>query len=456
MHRDFHVQQGSLNTSSRRGFLKTSGVLAAGTAISAMAIPAVHAAENNTIQLAIVGCGGRGSGAVGNALDSTQGPTKLVAMADVFEPRLKASYENLRKQYGEKIDVPKDRQFVGFDAYKKAIDSLRPGDVAILTTYCGFRPTHLEYAVSKGVHVFFEKNFASDPAGAHQVLRAAKVAKEKNLKIGAGVMCRHSTARQAMIQKIRDGALGQVQLIRTYRMDSGYGVEPFNFQGSQVLWQVARPWATFWVSAGLYLELMIHLIDECCWIKDGYPVEAHGIGGRLGESRDIGQNLDSHSVEYTFADGTKALATGRYVPNCFNHFSTYIHGSKCGAQFSGNIHAPVVHAYKDQRMNKGNIAWKVPVEQVSPYLVEWNELLGAIRNDKPHNEAERAAYSTFAGLMGRAAIHTGQIVTWKQITDSNFAFCPNVASLTADSPAPAQFEKDGRFLPPVPGKWTEF
>ena len=454
MDRENSRPQNTSPTASRREFLKTAGVLAAGTALAGVAVPAVHAGEDNTIRLALIGCGGRGSGAVRDAFESPTGPTKLVAMADVFEKRLAASHKALSEKYPERVDVPPERQFLGFDAYKKAIDCLRPGDVAILATYCGFRPTHLEYAVDKGVNVFFEKNFASDPAGAHQVLRADKVAKQKNLKIGAGLMCRHSSARQAMIARIRDGALGQVELIRTYRMDAGYQCPPFDHQGSEVLFQVARPWATYWVSAGIYLELMIHLIDECCWIKDGFPVAAHGIGGRLGPG-DASQNLDSYSVEYTFADGTKALAVGRYVPNCYNNFSTYLHGSKCGAQFSGPVHAPIVQAYRDQRMTKDNIAWQVPTEQQSPYQVEWNELLGAIRNDTPHNEAERAAYTQLAGLMGRAAVHMGRIVTWDEMLASQFAFCPNVASLTADSPAPVPSNAEGRLTPPMPGSWNE-
>ena len=153
---------------------------------------------------------------------------------------------------------------------------------------------------------------------------------------------------------------------------------------------------------------MIHQIDECCWIKDAWPVAAHGVGGRVAGSTDCSQNLDSYSIEYTFADGTKALVTGRYIPNCFNDFVTYVHGTKCAAQFSGNIHAPTSQIYKDQRIAADNVAWKPPREKVNPWQAEWNVLLDAIRNDRPHNEARRAALSNLAAIMGRAAVHTGQ------------------------------------------------
>ena len=254
---------------------------------------------------------------------------------------------------GDKIDVPKDRQFLGFDAYRKAIDCLRPGDVALLTTHAGFRAVHLAYAVEKGVNVFMEKDFAADPGGIKQILRAGEAAEKKNLKIAAGLMARHSTARQAMIQQIRDGAMGDVQLIRAYRMDSGYSMGPFPQGQNELMWQLypGHPYQFLWSSGGVFIELMIHQIDECFWIKDAWPVSAHGVGGRRADSTDCSQNLDSYSIEYTFADGTKALVTGRYIPNCFNDFVTYVHGTKCAAQFSGNIHAPTSQIYKDQRID---------------------------------------------------------------------------------------------------------
>jgi len=213
--------QRETSKSSRRQFLSQGGKVLAGSVLAGVAMNRIHAGEDNTIRLALVGCGGRGSGAAGNALSSTAGPTKLVAMADVFEDKQTNSYKALSEQFGDKVDVPPDRRFLGFDAYRKAIDCLHPGDVMIQATHSAFRPIHVEYAVEKGVNVFMEKSFAPDPGGTRRILRIAEMAKEKNIKIGCGLMCRHSSARQALIEKIRDGAMGSIQLIRAYRMDPG-------------------------------------------------------------------------------------------------------------------------------------------------------------------------------------------------------------------------------------------
>ncbi|HOM17004.1 MAG TPA: Gfo/Idh/MocA family oxidoreductase [Thermoguttaceae bacterium] len=440
---------------SRREFLQGAGRLVGASALAGTVIPHVHAGEDNTIRLAIIGSGSRGSGAVGNALSSPNGPCKLIAMADIFEDRIARSYKALSDQFGEKIDVPPERRFVGFDAYKKAIDCLRPGDVALLTTHAAFRATHLEYAVEKGVHVFMEKSFAADPGGIKQIIRAGEAAEKKNLKIAAGLMCRHSAARQALIEKIRQGALGDVLLVRAYRMDSGGRMGPFQKEQKELLWQLRRPACFLWASSGLFIELMIHQIDECCWLMDGFPVEAHGLGGRTANSTDASQNLDNYSIEYTFANGAKAFVQGRYVPNCFNEFATWVHGTKCAAQFSGNVHAPTVQMYQDQRIDKDRIAWRPEAEKVNPWQAEWDDLLDAIRKDKPYNEARRAALSNLAAIMGRAAVHTGKIITWQEATASDFRFCDHVASLTADSPAPVQADANGRYPVPIPGAWKE-
>ena len=457
----------------RREFLRNTITLAGASALAGVALPHVHASEDNTIQLALIGCGGRGSGAVGNAMSAgglvldgggtgggeggATGPVRLVAMADLIPQRLEQSHKALYELLGDAIDVPPERRFIGFDAYRHAIDCLRPGDVALLTTHAAFRAPHLEYAVERGVNVFMEKDFAADPGGVQKIIRAGEAADRKNLKIAAGLMCRHSSARQALVEQIRDGALGDVQLIRAYRMDPGYGMGPFPGGQNELLWQLqpGRPFQFLWSSGGIFIELMIHQIDECFWIKDAWPVSAHGVGGRFAGSTDCSQNLDSYSIEYTFADGTKALVTGRYIRDCHNDFVTYVHGTKCAAQFSGNIHAPTSQIYRDQRIDPQNVAWRPPREEVNPWQAEWQVLLDAIRNDRPHNEARRAALSNLGAIMGRAAVHTGQIVTWEQAMASNFEFCSHVAELTEDSPAPVQADAQGRYPAPVPGVWQE-
>jgi len=469
-----HKNHPEASQPSRRDFLRTTGQLAAASALAGVTLPYVHAAEDNTIRLALIGCGGRGSGAVANAMSagglvlgdnggtqraigSAGGPVKLVAMADLRQDRLDSAHASLSQQLGERIEVPPDRRFLGFDGYKKAIDCLRPGDVAMLTTHAAFRAPHLEYAVEKGVNVFMEKDFAADPGGIKRILRAGEAAEKKGLKIAAGLMARHSSARQAMIQKIRDGAMGDVQLIRAYRMDPGYFMGPFPKGENELLWQLSpgHPYQFMWSSGGVFIELMIHQIDECFWIKDAYPVSAHGVGGRFAGSTDASQNLDSYGIEYTFPDGTKAQVTGRYIPKCHTDFATFIHGTKCAAKFSGDVHAPDCWIYKDQHTERSNVAWRPPRETVNPWQAEWDVLLDAIRNNKPHNEARRAALSNLGAIMGRAAVHTGQIVTWEDALASDFKFCPNVDALTANSPAPVQANAEGRYPAPIPGAWKE-
>lgn len=440
--------------SSRREFLETSGKLIAASALAGVAIPRVHAGENNTIQLALIGCGGRGTGAVADAFESKVGPLKLVAMADVFEHKLKTSYDAIAQKYSTQVDVPAERRFLGFDAYRKAIDCLRPGDVVLLTTHCAFRATHLAYAIEKGVNVFMEKSFAPDPAGIKRILQLGEAAQKKNLKIATGLMCRHSASRQALIEKIRDGTMGEIEFIRAYRMDPGYHLDPWDRTGSELLWQISRPYYFLWPSSGIFIELMIHQIDECCWIKDSLPVSVHGIGGRAPNSTDCSQNLDSYSIEYTFADGAKAFVNGRYMPKCHDDFSTFVHGSKCAAQFSGNIHAPTTQIYKTQRTDINNISWRPPKESVSPYVAEWRELLNAIRNDRPHNEVKRSALSNLAAIMGRAAVHSGQLITWDEMMNSEFQFCPNL-NFSSDSPAPVHADAKGHYPVPIPGAWKE-
>ncbi|HID23242.1 MAG TPA: Gfo/Idh/MocA family oxidoreductase, partial [Planctomycetaceae bacterium] len=447
--------EGSSLVSSRRGFLSTAGAVAGTSALVGVRIPAVHAGEENTIRLAIVGCGPRGTGAVGNAFEAPGGPVKLIAMADIFQSKLDRCYKALKKRYPALVDVPPERRFIGFDAYRKAIDCLRPGDIALLTTRSYCRPTHFDYAVSKGVNVFMEKSFAADPGGLHRMLAAGKVAEKKNLKIAAGLMCRHSIARQEFIKRLRDGALGDVPLIRAYRNGGGGQLGPRNKRYSELEWQIRHKVHFIWASSGLFIELLIHQIDECCWLKDAWPVQAEGFGGYEPRRDDYGQNLHLYCIEYTFPDGAKAMVYNRNISRCRNEFATYVHGTKRAGQFSGNIHAATTHIYQDTQMSKDSIWWKAAKEPCSPWQAEWNVLLEKVRKDERHNETERAVLANFAANMGRAAVHYQRVVTWVEMLNSKFLFCPYVDELNWDSPPPVREGKDGHYPAPVPGQWKE-
>ena len=314
------------HVSSRREFLKNTGRIAAASTLAGVAVPRVHAAEDNTIQVALIGCGGRGTGAAANALSVKQGPIKLVAMADVFEDRLQGSYNNLKKQFADQVDVPQDRQFVGFDAYQKAMDCLKPGDIAIFATPLAFRWVHFGYAIEKGLNVFMEKPLTADGPTSRRMLKLAEEAVAKNLKVGVGLMSRHSRALQQLHQRIQDGEIGDIVTMRAYRMTGPVGSafsQKWPGNPSELLWQIQHFHSFIWASGGCFNDFYIHVIDHCCWMKNAWPVKAQALGGRHYRRARwqpcVDQNFDSYSVEYTFADGTKLITDGRCMAGCEQH-----------------------------------------------------------------------------------------------------------------------------------------
>jgi predicted dehydrogenase len=434
---------------SRRQFLKQSGSVMAASVVSGIALPRIYAAQDNTIRLALVGCGGRGTGAVADAFSAKGGPVKLYAMADIFEQRLQSSLSNLQKDFGDKLDVPPERRFIGFDAYKKAIDCLSPGDVVLLTTHAAFRPLHFEYAVEKGVNVFAEKSFATDVPAVRRWFKAAEASERKNLKVGVGFMWRHSQARQEAIRRIHDGAIGDVHTLRIYRVHGPVHCPSLPENVNELAFQLQHPNSFTWVSSGFFIDWHCHNIDVACWTKGAWPVSAQGFGGRCYEQ--AGNQFDHYTVEYTFADGTKLLAFTRGMNNCWSTYSDYAHGSKGSAVLMESLGEPKPKIYKSHNMVPENLIWEFGRPDPNPYHAEWQLLLDAIRHDRPHNEARRAGEAEVAALMGRIATHTGQYLTREQVLKSDFQFVRDIGNMTFETPAPIHAGRDGIYPAPQPG-----
>ena len=340
---------------SRREALKVAGAATAVSALAGVVLPQVHASEDNTIRVALIGAGGRGTGAAENAMNVARyGPVKLVAMADVFESQIKHSYDTLKNsKVAKQMDVPNDRKFIGFDGYKHAMDCLKPGDVAIFTTPLAFRWVHFGYAIEKGLNVFMEKPLAADGPGYKRMVDLAEKAEKKNMKVGVGLMCRHCVVRQELFKKIKDGAIGDITLLRAYRV-TGPEASQFSYKKeiqfkndpsiTDLAFQIRRFHSFLWASGGSYSDFLIHNIDECCWMKDAWPVEARTLGGRhYRTGRDgeyVDQNFDHYDCEYTFADGTKLMLQSRNMPNCWQAFASYAHGTKGAAIISSQSHTP--------------------------------------------------------------------------------------------------------------------
>lgn len=451
-----------LPPNSRREFIKQTTTFAAASALAGIALPHVHAAENSTIQVALVGCGGRGTDAAGNALSVKGGGTKLVAMADVFADRLQSKSTAIKNAFGAKVDVPADRLFLGFDAYKKAMDCLRPGDIVILTTPPAFRWVHFTYAIEKGLNVFMEKPVTVDGPGSRRMLKLAEAAKAKNLKVGVGLNSRHARALEQLAERVHDGAIGDIILERGYRMHGPAAYfhslpKPENI--TDLMYQIQRFHSFIWASGGNFNDFYIHIIDHLSWMKNAWPVKAHALGGRHYRQSPEGityvdQNFDTYSVEYTYADGTKFFFDGRCITGCHDNFSSYIHGTKGSAivSKSGDCGAPS-SIFKGQSPTSADRVWvsKVPEGEENWYQNEWNDLMDAIRKDQPYNEVERGVIVSTVSSMGRMAAHTGQEITYEDMLNCEHEMAPGLDKLTANSPAPLLPDKNGRYPVPQPG-----
>ncbi len=443
---------------TRRQFLKRSGVAAVGATVLGQTIPAVHAAENNTIRLAIIGCGGRGNGAVANALNtSNQGPIELYAVAELDEAKVEGSLKPLSRKYPQGVNVAKDRIFLGFEAYKEAIDALSPGDIALCTTRAYIRPVHVEYAVKKGINVFMEKPFSPDPVGLHRMLKAGELAEKNGVKIAAGLQCRHSPARAALIDKINSGELGELSYIRANRLTgrrwmgdqrekSNQFIEQLKFGKSQLMW----------VGSGHMVDNLIHQIDECCWLMDDWPVSCHGMGGREVGSDDHGQNNDIYSMEYTFPNGKKAFCGFRRAQRWRLRVC---HVRSLWQRNRGSF--PATFTKRRSTCSRTIASRKTTLSGRPPRTLRTRGTTSGLTSSavsattSPTTKPSERCMPTMASLMGRAAAHLNRTVTWDEVMNSDFQFCDYLEDLTEESEPPALADADGFFPAPEAGKWVE-
>lgn len=410
----------------RRRFLQASAALALAGSAAEWARPAAgaFAAGDDTLRVGLIGCGGRGTGAAAQALQADS-RVSLVAMGDAFEDRLQTSLSTLQKapELEGKIDVPPERQFVGFDAYRQVIDS--GVDVVLLTSPPHFRPIHMRAAVEAGKHVFAEKPVAVDAPGVHSILESSEEAKKKGLSVVSGLCLRYDAGYREAVQRIHDGAIGEIHTLIADDYRGPIWVNPRQPGETDMHWHM-RNWYYFtWLSGDFNVEQHVHNLDVCAWVMGGeYPVRAVGVGGRqVRTGEEYGNIFDHHSVTYEYANGAKIFSTCRQQPGCYNRIATSFAGAGGRAEVT------------EKRITfSGGTDWRYRGEHKNMYQVEHDELFASIRNGTPINNGDYMAKSTLMAIMGRMATYTGDEVTWQQALGSKELLAP--AAYAWDAPPP--------------------
>ncbi len=420
---------------SRRSFLKTSTLAAGATLAGGLAIQrAAHAAEDDTLKIGLIGCGGRGSGAANNAM-TADANTKLVAMADAFPDKLQASRANLTKAFGERVAVDDDHCFAGFDAFQKVIDS--DVDVVILATPPHFRPQQLKACVDAGKHVFCEKPVAVDGPGVRSVMATCEAAKEKKLSIVSGLCWRYHTAVRETMQRLLDGAIGDVVSIQeTYNTGFTGRFAPRQEGWSEMEFQM-RSWYFFtWLSGDHNVEQHVHSLDKASWMMgDEPPVQAWGLGGRQTEKP--GNIFDHHAVVYEYANGTRVHAYCRQQSGCWNNTADHMIGTKGVAS--------VLPRYQIN----GPEEWRYRGEGCNMYVAEHEALFASIRAGNPINNGHYMSVSTMLAILGRMVNYTGKVIKWEDALNSQEALAPT--SYAWDAEPPTMPDADGNYPVAVPG-----
>jgi myo-inositol 2-dehydrogenase / D-chiro-inositol 1-dehydrogenase len=386
---------------SRRDFIKTSTAAVVGGTIasSLSSIPGAYAAGSDEIRVGVIGCGGRGTGAIDNVLSSAEG-VRLVAMGDLFKDRLQSSLENLTK-HGAKIDVPADRQFVGWDAFKKVV-AVSDVNYIILATPPAFRPMHLRAAIEAGKNVFTEKPVAVDPAGIKTVFELADVAKSKGLAVVAGTQRRHQAAYIEAMKRVHDGAIGDVVALRAYWNQGGLWTKPRQPEWTDMEWQL-RNWLYFtWLSGDHIVEQHVHNLDVANWyMGDKIPVRVVGVGGRQARTGpEYGHIYDHFGLDYEYDNGVHLMSMCRQQPGTPGLVAEFAAGSKGRCDTQDGVRYEIL----------GPNAWKYSAQPTEPYVQEHTDLIASIRGGTPLNELRRVAESTLTAIAGREAAYTGKVV----------------------------------------------
>ncbi len=433
---------------SRREFMKQGSILASGMLAAPLFTRANYfSGADQVIKIALIGCGGRGTGAAMQALLTKQN-VKLVAMADAFKDRIDSAYKQLnaddlsdwsgvKGNIKNKIDVPEDRKFVGFDAYQKAIPL---ADVVILTTPPGFRPIHFEEAVKQNKHIFMEKPVATDPNGVMRVLKAAEEAKMKKLNVVVGLQRHYQNSYRELFK--RKDQIGDIVSAQAWWNNDGVWVNPRKPEQTEMEYQM-RNWYYFnWLCGDHITEQHIHNIDVINWFKGSYPVKAQGMGGRqVRKGKDHGEIYDHHYVEFHYADGSILNSQCRHIPKTMAKVDELMTGTKgkifCGAAHITDLKGKVTYQFDSKTEN-------------NPYQTEHDELFAAIaKGEYKFADAENGAKSTMTSILGRLATYTGQVVEWNKALNSGLDLQPKTYAFDATPaivPGP-----DGFYPVAVPG-----
>jgi myo-inositol 2-dehydrogenase/D-chiro-inositol 1-dehydrogenase len=429
------------SVASRRSFLKKTSVsVAAGLSVARLSVShAAHPFGDDTIRIGLVGCGGRGTGAAAQAMN-TSGPTRLVAVADVFESRLNDCVDYLGRDHADKLDVPPERRFVGLDAYQGVMAS--DADLIILTTPPGFRPLHFEAAIAADKHVFMEKPVAVDAPGIRRVQATGHVAREKNLAVAVGIQRRHEDRYKETVKRIQDGMIGDIIASRVYWNSDGVWVRPRKPGQTEMEYQLQNWYYFNWLCGDHIVEQHIHNLDVGNWVKNAFPVSAAGMGGRLvRRGIDHGQIFDHHCVEFTFDDGSKMFSQCRHMPGTQSNVSEFVHGSKGSASVSG------AQLYNE----RGDTIWQYGDGGGGGHQQEHHDLFALLRNGEVPNETEYGAMSTMTAILGRMATYSGKVISMEQALAQGKLIAPVDHFDSFDDLPPVRPDGDGRYPVPVPG-----